>query len=124
MRVILLNLWPPMASRLLEKARAVQDPTALGIIRRENEFADPRQTDRAGAHHAGLERHIEVQTRQAIIAKLPSRCADGLDFSMGRWVMIVDRLIVAFGDNLARFGINNHRTDRHFAEVGGLLGEL
>lgn len=113
-----------MASWLLEKTRAVQDPTAFGIIRRENEFADPRQADRAGAHHARLERHIKVQARQTIIAKFPSRCANGLNFGMGRWVMIADRLIMAFGDNLACFGVNNHRTDRHFAEVGGLLGEL
>src|SRR4051812_22571255 len=57
-----------MTSGLLEKARAMQYRSALGILGREDQTTYPRQGDGAGAHRARLQRDEQLRGRQPLIA--------------------------------------------------------
>src|SRR3546814_16388390 len=53
--------------RLRKEARAVGDGAALGIVGAVLEARDAGVGDRAGAHRAGLQRHIEVAAVETFV---------------------------------------------------------
>src|SRR5579864_231513 len=57
-----INLWPVMAGRLVEDARAMLDTAALRVVGAEIKASDPRQRDRRGAHRTRFEGHVEIAT--------------------------------------------------------------
>ena len=67
-----------------EEARAVLDRAALRVGRGVIEPAQPRVADRAGAHRAGLERHVEIAVGQPLRRRAWRRPARSDDhFGMG-----------------------------------------
>ena len=100
---------------MVEHPRAMDDAAALGIVRAPDHPADPRMADRAGAHGAGLERHVERQAGQPIVAQGFGRAAQGDDLGMGRGIVLSDGLIGARRERLTRGRIDDHGADRHLA---------
>ncbi len=78
--------------------------------------------DRAGAHHAGLKRHVQIAIGKTVIAQRFSGIAQGHDFGMCSRVAAGDGLVVAAADDDAVF--HHHRTHRHFAGSGRLRRQL
>lgn len=120
---VLLDLCMPMTGRLLKEARAVHNRAAFRVVSGINELANASKADRARTHGARLKRDIEVQSWQPVIAELACGRADGFDLGMCGGIVIQDRLIMAFCDDLARVWIKNHGSDGHFAKVGGAFCE-
>lgn len=56
-----MNLWPPMAGGPLEKAWAVNDRAALGIVRPKHKPADAGMANGTGTHSARLEGNDQRQ---------------------------------------------------------------
>ncbi len=77
--------------------------------------------DGAGAHGAGLERHIEVAAVEPAGAADFESGTDGEEFGMGGGVAH-GLHAVAFGGKDA-FTLDDHGTDRRFADGGGFGGE-
>ncbi len=76
--------------------------------------------DGAGAHQARLKRDIQFAAWQAVVAQRLSRRAQRHHFSVGRWVVRNDRLIVADGHH---FIIQDHHgANGHFACGTGVFG--
>lgn len=110
-----------MAGRLLEKARAMQNRAALGVLRPEHQPPDAGQADRAGAHGAGLQSDEEFQSGQAIGPQPRGGGAQGENFGVGGGVGGGDRSVAGAGDDLAARRIEDDCADRHFAGRGRRL---
>lgn len=87
---------------------------SFGIGSTPDDPPDSSVLDRARAHGAGLQRHIEITARQAVIAQRLSGRPHGLDFGMRGRVMQADRVIEPTSNHRA---VSNHnRTDWHFTQ--------
>ena len=76
---------PARAGRwLARRTRAVLDRAALRVGRGVIEAAQPRVADRARAHRAGLQRHVEIAFRQAALAEA---LGGGADASISAWAV-------------------------------------
>ena len=64
-----------MACRLLEEFDAIDDGAAFLVQGAEHKPADAGVTDSAGAHGAGLERHVEREAGEPVVADLLGRGA-------------------------------------------------
>src|SRR3546814_13748810 len=93
--------------RLRKEARAVGDGAALGIVGAVIEARDAGVGDRAGAHRAGLQRHIEVAAVETFVPQPGRGSANRDDFGMrGRIVRFpgavgADRKSVVEGKSVA-----------------------
>jgi len=74
---------------------------------------------RAAAHQARLQRHIQIAIDEAIVTEPPRRIAQRDDLRMGSGIVRGNRLIEAFTDNHAV--LHQHRADRHLAQRGALI---
>ena len=102
----------------------MDDRTAFRVAGGKDEFFNPREADRTGAHRTRLESDIEMQSAQPIIADLFCGSSERLYFGVRSRVMIGDRLIVAIGNNFPRLRINDHRTDWDFAACSSIFRQL
>src|SRR3546814_2894961 len=87
--------------------------TALRIVGAVIEARDAGVGDRARAHRAGLQRHIEVAAVEALVAELRGGGANRDDFGVRGRIVRFARAVVAFGDELP--ALDHDRADRHLA---------
>lgn len=100
-----------MAGWLLEETRTMRHRAALRILGAVDQPTYARVTDRASAHGARLQRHIERQAAQPIVASLSPRSAESQNLCVGCRVVQANWLVVRFGHHIAGRGINDNRTD-------------
>ncbi len=103
-----------MAGRLVEDARAVLHPAALGVVGAEIEAADAGQGNRRGAHRAGLQRDVEVAAVELLLPERGGCGAQHQHLGVLRRVVLDLDAVAGFGDDHA-VGPNEHRADRHLA---------
>src|SRR5439155_5078980 len=65
------HLEPVVQARVAAEIAERSDEARLRVVRAEAEARDPREHDRAGAHRARLERHVESAAREAPGAETP-----------------------------------------------------
>jgi len=94
------------------------DGAGLGIVGSVDEAPDARLKDRPQAHSAWLDGHVEGAARQAVVAGLAGRPADGLDLGVGCRIIGRDRPVASPGQDLAVF--HDDSADRDFALRGSL----
>lgn len=94
----------------------MDDRTALGIARREDDSANSRNADRASTHGTGFQRHIKLQPRQSVVSAGLRGLPDRLDFSMGRGIVPADGTIVSLSDKCSGHGIDYDGPDRNLAQ--------
>jgi hypothetical protein len=89
------------------------DRAALGVESRVIEAAEARVCDRAGAHRAGLERHVEVAADKPLGARRRGGFADGENFGVRGRIGPFAGAVSGPGkdDAIAR----DRRADRRFA---------
>src|SRR3546814_15149906 len=66
-----------------------------------SDLRDAGVGDRARAHRAGLQRHIEVAAVEALVAELRGGGANRDDFGVRGRIVRFARAVVAFGDGLS-----------------------
>ena len=69
--------------------------TGLGVLGAEIEPPQTDMGDGAGAHGAGLERHIEGQVGEVVVFEPGGRVAQGDDLGVGGRVVGADRAVGA-----------------------------
>jgi hypothetical protein len=109
-------------SGLRERIDDAPASAGLGILRTVYEAGDASMHDRARAHHARLERHIELTPAQTVVCETSGGLAQGGDFSVRRRVTSRNGVVIAAADDFAVF--DHHRPDGHFACRPRLRGEL
>jgi len=107
-----------MGLRVLEHTRAVQDPSGLWIRGSEQKLCDPGVGDRGRAHRAWFKRHIQRVPWQPFRPRLRTRFTQRKDFRVSCRIAEFAGSISGNGDNPSP-GIDNHRSDRHFAPHRG-----
>ena len=85
----------------------------LRIGRAVDHARDARMHDRTGAHHAGLERHVQRRSWKAIVAAVPAGIAQRLHFRMRGRIAEGDVAIPTFADDFAV--LHDNSADRHLA---------
>ena len=105
-----------MAGWLGEKPHAVVDRAALRVARAVIHPPQPRERDRARAHRARFQRHIEVAAGQPFAADQRRRGAQRQHFGVGGGVAVGQGAVAGGRDDHAI--PHDHAADRHFA--GGL----
>src|SRR5208282_4581629 len=96
-----INLRPMMAGFLRKKTRAVFHRATLFVLGGEIEPAQSGEGNGAGAHGAGLQRHIEIAAGEALIAKYFRGGAVDQHFGVSSRIVVFDRAIAGAGDDLA-----------------------
>ena len=82
-----------MAGGPFEKAGAMNHRAALGVLGTKDQASDAGMADGTRTHGAGLKRHNQRQTGQAIVADLLGRSPQGEDLSVGGGVIQADGLV-------------------------------
>lgn len=101
----------------------VDDTAARARFRVRRAIDDARNArmhDRARAHQARLQRHIELAARQPVILEFLRGGAQRGHFGMRGRIVPADRMIEARRDNFV--AEDNHRAHRHFAGTAGFFG--
>src|SRR5690606_31182124 len=111
------RLRPPVAGRLVEEAGTMGDGAALGVVRAPDDAADAGVADGPGAHGAGLERDIEGQAGEPVVAPLRRRRAQGDDLGVGGRIVGADRAVHALGDDLAGGFVDDDAADGSLSRV-------
>jgi hypothetical protein len=111
----------------LRRASANRNDHAAGraglrIAGAEDDAGDARVHDRAGAHRAGLQRHVERAVRQPVVAAALAGIAQRHHLGMGGRVVAADGLVEAAADDLAVE--NHHGAHRHLAASRRLAREV
>ena len=96
---------------------------ALGVGRGEIEPADARERDRARAHGAGLQRHVEVAVDQPLGADRLRGGAQRQHLGMGRGVAVGQRAIARRRDHPPIPGHDGPDGDFAPGRGGARLGE-
>ena len=110
-----------MAGGLLEETGAVGDSAALWIAGPEDQAADPRVTDRAGAHGARLEGDQQRQARQTVVADRAGRRSQRQDLGVGGGIPQGDRRVPGPSDQGSRRRIDHDRADGGLPDQRGGL---
>jgi len=118
-----VDFRPPVRGRLIEDPGPVYDAAALGVFGCEHDPSQPRMADGACAHGAGLQRHIEGQPRQPVVAGGQTRAAQGQDFGVGRGVAQGYGGVGGLRDHRARGRIDQNRADWRLSAHRGVLRE-
>lgn len=105
----------------LKTTRASCHRAAFRIMGPEYQALHARMHHGADTHQAGLQRHIQRGTREAVIAQRGTGRAQRHHLGMRRRVMPFDRLVPAFSNTNSV--IYQHRTHRHFARGLGLASQ-
>src|SRR5689334_14621768 len=100
-----------MAGRLHEYARAVDDAPPLRVLSCESQRLEPRQSDRRGAHRAGLQAYPDSALVEPRRAELRGGGAYRFDLGMSRRVVRAAHGIAGFGDDLV--AARHYRANRH-----------
>ena len=104
--------------RLRKQINHTAASAGLRVFRAPDQACNPRVLDGTGAHRAGLQRHIQFATGQAIIADPQGCFAQCDDFGMRGWIVATDRLVAAACNH---FAIEHH--DRAHRHLAGRLGK-
>ena len=110
-----------MTGRLVKESGTADHRPAFRVTGAEDQSTDPGMTDRPGAHGAGLQRDIKLQTGKPVIPELLRGLAQGQDLGMGGRIMTGNRTVVCLRDNAIRSLIDNQRPDRRLARLSGGL---
>jgi len=102
--------------RLIEQMRPMDHGTTLGIIRGPDQATDPGVADRACAHRAGFQGHVQRQAGQAIIVTRGRGSAQGHDLGMSGGIVPGHRAVGPHRDDLSR------RLVDHDSAHGNLTG--
>lgn len=97
----------------MQHARAVQDATALGVLRAEIEAPDAREGNCGRAHRAWFERDVEIAVDQAFGPKQPSTLAQDQDFCVCRRIAELTVAVACCGQHA--LVPHENRADRHLA---------
>lgn len=103
-----------------EETHAIVDPATFRVLRAIIEPADTSERNSGGAQGAGLERDIEIGTRQPLLAKFAGGRTDDGNFGMGGDVVLRPRAVTRLCDDLAIH--HQHRADGHFTAFPGGTG--
>src|SRR5262249_14255562 len=114
-----IDLRHMMAGRRGEEAHTGLDRAALRIGRAIIEPADTRKGDRARAHRAGLERHVEIAVDQPLGADFFGGLPDRQYFGMRGRIALGQGAVARGGDDLVI--AHNHASDRHLAGFSGVF---
>lgn len=101
-----------VAGGLVEDARPMLDPAALGIVGGKDQTAKMGQGDRLGAHRAGLQGHVEGAAVQPGPPQAFGGFADRQDFRMRGGIGQFERPVAGSGQHPA-LGIDQNRAHRH-----------
>jgi hypothetical protein len=93
--------------------KAGTEGAAFGVIGSVNQPGDTGLNNRARAHGAWLECHVERCFRQAVICDFSRSFAEDHDLCVGGWVTVADRTVAPTSQNFIT--IDKHRTDRDLA---------
>jgi 23S rRNA pseudouridine2605 synthase len=107
-----------VARRLSEKPRAVLNRPALFILRREIEPPDACERDRRRAHGTGLQRHVEIATREALLLGGSACLADDQHLGMGARIAQLARPVARLRQNIA-LRADKNCSHRNFTTRGG-----
>src|SRR6185312_11281695 len=118
-----VNLRRVVAGGRAEEARPVVDGPALGIGRRVIEPAQAGERDRARAHRAWLERHIEIAADKPFRSDPGGGLAEGDHFRVSGRIAKLSRAVSGARDHYAL--ANKRGPNRRFAATLGRprLGE-
>ncbi len=106
--------------RLAEHVQDAPACSGLRIARSVDHARHPREHDRAGAHGARLERHVEDRVEHPPTAGGEGGLAQGDDLGVGGGILAQLALVVGRRDDLAV--AHEHRADRHVVVFGRTLG--
>src|SRR5262252_6717665 len=87
--------------RLCEEIDHASARAGLRIARSEDQPADARVLDRAGAHRARFERDVEIAMREPVVAQHLCGGAHRLDLGVSRGISIADGLVESGRDHLS-----------------------
>jgi hypothetical protein len=111
-----IDVGAVMAGRGGEEPHAAFDRAALRVGGAVVEPADAGERQRAGAHGAGLERHVDIAIDEALGSDRGSRRAQRQHLSMRGRVMVGERAVALPRDDLAV--AHDDAADRHLARSG------
>ena len=117
-----IDLRRVVAGRRGKEPHAGLHRAALGVGCAVIEPADPRERDRARAHGAGLQRHIEVAVDQPLAADVLGGLAERQDLGMGGGIAVGQGPVAGGGDDLVI--ADDHAADRNFARFSGIFGRF
>ncbi len=107
-----------MAGGKFKELRSVFNGASLGIGCRVNQPRNAREADRAGAHRARFQSHIDGGSDQALIAECRGRSAQNLHLRMSRRIVQLNDPVAGARQNFACGG-NKHRAHRHLSAFSG-----
>jgi hypothetical protein len=90
----------------------------LRVARTEHDAPDAGMHDRAGAHGAGFQGHVQGAARQTVVAQARGGIAQGHDFGMGGGIVAADRLVEAAPDH---FAVDHHQAPTGTSPAGARL---
>jgi 23S rRNA pseudouridine2605 synthase len=100
----------------------MRDRPALRIVGAIIEARDSGMGDGARAHRAGFQRDIEVTAVEPFVAELRRGRPNRYNLRMRGGIVRFARAVMAFGHD--RPVLDDDRTDRHFAPIGGDPGKV
>ncbi len=98
------------------------DAAEAQVAGAENQAGDARGHQRAGTHHAGLQRAVERGAFQAVIAGGSGGLAEGQDLGVGGGVVTGDGRVTAASGDFAGGG-DQHGADGDFAGERGMASQ-
>src|SRR5690606_12923523 len=119
-----LQLRPPVTGGLVEEAGPVAHGPALGVVGAPHHPPYARVTDGPGAHGARLERHIQGQAGQPVVAGLFRRLAQGQDLGVGGRIVSPDGGVSGGAEHLAGAFVDHQGADGRLAVVRRRLRQI
>jgi hypothetical protein len=96
------------------------DRAGAFVCRPVNQTPDARLDQSARAHGARLNRRVNINARQPVVAELTGGFAKRDDFSVSSWVAVGSGAISRYGDELVL--TDNTSADRHLTAIFCLTG--
>jgi hypothetical protein len=103
-----------------EDCKAGTESAAFGIVGSVDKSGDSSLNNGAGAHGAGLERHVEGTIDEAVVTYPFRALANGDNLGMRRGIVIADRTIA--GARKDHFILDQDRANRNFTSFCRSLG--
>ena len=101
------------AARIGDQVEDAAGSAGLRVARREHDPRDARVHHRHRTHRAGLQRHVQRASEQAVVSDAQPPLAHRNDFRVCRRIVLGDVAVPALSDDLA-IGRHQHGADRDF----------
>jgi hypothetical protein len=112
-----------IGGRIFRKLQVALDYPSLGIRSSIDNPGQTRLDDSAKTHGTRFEGNVQGATGKTVIVAFLSAKPQGKNFGMGGWIAGVDGRIV-YPRNRRALRIQEHRTNRHFAQTHCLAGQI